>query len=78
MESIRRSRLSVEFSFLPPLKSAVESIECPDCRSDQIRRSRTRGIVDSFLARLLIRPYRCQECDCRFFRWSIRHRRKAT
>jgi hypothetical protein len=78
MGSIRKSRLAVEFSFLPSLKNAAASVWCPDCQSAQVRRSRTRGIVESLLAGLLIRPYRCEECDCRFFRWSTLHKPKAT
>jgi len=35
----------------------------PSCGSDQIHRSRTRGTSWVPLAILLIRPYRCEECD---------------
>lgn len=52
MGSIRRSVLPVELSFLPSLKNAAVSIWCHDCRGDQVRRSRTRGIVEHLLARL--------------------------
>ena len=65
-------------SFAPSLKKPPVATGCPACQSDQIRRSKTRGIVESILAFLMIRPYRCEECDYRFFRWSIRHKRKAT
>src|SRR5580692_10268004 len=78
MESTRKSKLEIELSFLPSLKSAAESIWCPACQSDQVRRARTGGIAEPFLAKLLIRPYRCEECDFRFFRWSTRHKPKAT
>src|ERR1700674_2573351 len=77
MKSMQRSSLPGGLSFRPFLEKAAVSIHCPDRRSDQIRRSRTRGIVESFFAILLIRPYRCEECDYRFFRWSIRHQLKA-
>jgi len=77
MESIQKSKPEVELSFLPSLKSAVESIWCPACQSDHVRRARTGGIAEPFLAKLLIRPYRCKECDFRFFHWSIRHKPKA-
>jgi hypothetical protein len=63
MRSIQRLRLTAGSSFLPLLEKAEVSIWCPDCRSDQIHRSRTRGIIESLLAILLIRPYRCEECD---------------
>jgi hypothetical protein len=78
MKSIQSSRLRARMSFAPSLERAAVSIWCPDCQNAQVRRSKTRGIVESLLALLLIRPYRCQECDCRFFRWSILHKPKAT
>lgn len=78
MESIPRSRLNADMPFLPSLKRAMVSISCPDCQSDVIRRSRTRGIAESLLAYLRIRPYRCEECDHRFFHWSLQHKPKAT
>jgi predicted Zn-ribbon and HTH transcriptional regulator len=78
VRSIQRSKLPAGMSSVPSLERAAVSIWCPGCQSDQIRRSKTRGIVESILAFLLIRPYRCEECDYRFFRWSIRHKPKAT
>jgi predicted Zn-ribbon and HTH transcriptional regulator len=78
MRSNRRPRITAWKSFAPSLEKAAMSIWCPECQSDQIHRSKTRGIVESILAYLLIRPYRCEECDYRFFRWSIRHDPKAT
>jgi hypothetical protein len=78
MRSPRRFGLPAEFSLLPSLKKAAESIWCPDCQSHQIRRSRTRGIIKFLLASLRIRPYRCKECDYRFFRWSLPHQPKST
>jgi hypothetical protein len=78
MRSIQRLKLPVGMSFLPSLERAAAARCCTDCQSDQVRRSRTRGIVESLLAVLLIRPYRCEACDCRFFRLSIRHKPKAT
>jgi len=61
------SGLQAGFSLSPILERAGASICCPDCQSDQIRRSKTRGTVESLLAFLRIRPYRCEECDGRFF-----------
>src|ERR1700724_1326486 len=78
MRSIQRSRLTAGLSSLPLLEKAAVSIWCPDCQSDQIRRSRTRGTVESLLVILQIRPYRCQERDYRFFYRSIRSKSKAT
>src|SRR6267378_3885165 len=66
MGSIQRAKLPAGLSHLPPLERAAVSIWCPECQSDQIRRSRMRGIGESLLAFLLIRPYQCEECDYRF------------
>src|SRR5882762_1542692 len=64
--------------FLSLLEKPAVPIWCPDCQSDQIRRSRTRGTVESLLTILPIRPHRCEECDYRFFCWSIRSKSKVT
>src|SRR6267143_4713749 len=77
MRSIRRSRPPAGLSILPFLKRAAVSSWCPDCQSDQIPRSRTRGIVESLLAFLRIRPSRGEEYDYRFFRRYFRHKSKA-
>jgi predicted Zn-ribbon and HTH transcriptional regulator len=78
MKSTERPRLTAGMSLAPLLQRAAVPLWCPDCQSDQIQRSKTRGIVQSILAFLLIQPYRSEECDYRFFRWSIRHKPKAT
>ena len=76
MGYIQSARLPAGFSHLPPVERTAVSIWCPECQSDQIRRSTMRGIVESLLAFLLIRPYQCEECGYRFFRWSIRYKAK--
>lgn len=58
---------SLLFSF----ERAPMSISCPCCQGEQIHRSRTRGILQRFLTIIFIRPYRCEDCDLRFFRCSI-------
>jgi hypothetical protein len=60
------------------MQRAPASVWCPACQCGRTRRSRTRGTGESLLAFLLIRPYRCEECFHRFFRWSIRHKPTAT
>lgn len=72
-----RARLPADMS-LPFLKRRTVSISCPDCQSDLTRRSRTRGVVESLLAFLGIRPHRCEECDYRFFRWAVQHQPRTT
>jgi hypothetical protein len=78
LRPIQRSRLSADVSFLPSLKKGKVRISCPDCQSGRIHRSRSRGIVESLLVFLRIRPYRCKECDYRFFRWWAHHEPKAS
>jgi len=47
-------------------------ISCPQCESGRIHQSRRKGFFErGILTMLLIRPFRCEKCDCRFFRWSI-------
>lgn len=47
-------------------------MNCPDCGSAQIHRSRRKGILEkAFLAMFFIRPFRCEKCDLRFHRWSF-------
>ena len=44
---------------------------CPNCESARIHQSRRKGIVEKMiLALLFVRPFRCELCDERFFRWS--------
>jgi hypothetical protein len=78
MRSIQRSRMPADTPFLPSRKKDKVSISCPDCQSNLTHESRTRGIVESLLVFLRIRPYRCEQCDYRFFRWSVQHKPKAT
>src|SRR5580700_4541519 len=78
MRSLRRSRLSADVSVHPSWKRAVVPVSCPDCQSDLTHRSKTRGIVESLLAFLRVRPYRCEECDFRFLSRSAQHKPKAT
>jgi hypothetical protein len=39
---------------------------CHGCGSTHVRRSAPRGL-EILMALLLIRPYRCLECDCRYY-----------
>jgi len=78
LRQIQRSKLSADVSSLPSLKKGKVSILCPYCQSDLTHRSRTRGILEFLLVFLRIRPYRCNECDRRFFRLRVQHKSKAT
>jgi len=50
-----------------PSKRHTSSV-CPDCGGKKIRRSRPRGFLESMILPLFYRPFRCEECDRRFFR----------
>jgi transposase-like protein len=52
------------------------TITCPNCRSSAIHRSKTKGFRETvFLAMIFRRPFRCEECDSRFVRWSLSEKR---
>ena len=41
---------------------------CPDCASDAIRRSVRHGLIERVFMRLaMVWPYRCDDCDSRFW-----------
>jgi hypothetical protein len=41
---------------------------CPSCKSLEVRRSVRWGLFEiAVLPLLLMRPFRCQKCDARFF-----------
>ena len=47
-------------------------VNCPLCSSKRVYRSRRNGIIErKLLAIIFVRPFRCGECDYRFFRWSL-------
>lgn len=47
-------------------------MSCPLCHSKRIHRSKRRGIMErGILAMIFVRPFRCERCDFRFFRWSV-------
>ena len=49
-----------------------KSANCPNCESASIRRSRRNGPVEYVLHTLLfISPYRCRDCDTRYFRFRF-------
>jgi predicted Zn-ribbon and HTH transcriptional regulator len=45
-------------------------LRCPLCHSERIHRSKRKGMMKrSLLAMIFVRPFRCERCDFRFFRW---------
>lgn len=67
MKFLRRSGLPSELSFARILERAAVLIWYSDFQSEQLRRATKGKIVKYLLAFLLIRPYRYEECDSRFF-----------
>ncbi len=50
--------------------SLRKSPNCPACGGSSIHRSRRRGLREHILHKLLfISPFRCRECDSRYFRF---------
>jgi len=48
---------------------------CPWCGCTEIHKSRRRGLIDRGFCRILrISPYRCEECDRRFYGREARSR----
>jgi hypothetical protein len=46
-------------------------VNCPQCTSERIHQSRRKGIIERrILAVIFVRPFRCERCELRFFRWS--------
>ena len=42
--------------------------DCPHCRSVETSRSHRRGTIERYLLRVVgIRPFRCLNCDVRFY-----------
>jgi hypothetical protein len=51
---------------------------CSQCRSARVHQSRREGMIEKrFLPLIFVRPFRCEECDSRFFRWSFGARSRS-
>jgi hypothetical protein len=51
-------------------------MECPYCKSDNVRRSRRRGLREGLLLRIILwAPFRCRSCQQRFWAFSLGHHR---
>jgi hypothetical protein len=54
-------------------------MSCPWCHSERIHQSKRKGILErGFLTMLFFKPFRCETCDRRFFRWSFTANRNAS
>jgi transposase-like protein len=46
-------------------------MKCPNCNSTKVRHSLRRGMREgTFMRLLLLSPYRCKDCNARFFGFS--------
>jgi len=54
-----------------------ESRRCPQCESRKVHRSRRHGLLERIASAVLISPYRCDNCDHRFFRFRAGHPTQA-
>ena len=51
------------------IQMGEESGQCPSCKSSRLRRTHRIGVLERTLSKIFgLRPYRCKECDDRFFR----------
>ena len=61
------------------ITSEAESVHCPNCRGNMIRRSRRNGVFEKTLLKVLgVRPYRCKGCDERYFGVGLRREHPET
>jgi hypothetical protein len=44
---------------------------CPQCRTEDARRSKRRGVKDAVYSWFGTRPWRCKICNRRFHAWTI-------
>jgi hypothetical protein len=52
------------------VRSRVKPRPCPRCNSTATQRSHRQGIFERILLSLLpVRPFRCRDCDWRFYGW---------
>jgi hypothetical protein len=52
---------------------------CPECNSERTHLSRRMGLLEkTVLTLLFLKPFRCEKCDCRFFRLSFASRVDAS
>lgn len=51
------------------------AVRCPKCRSESIRRSSRKGLIERLLSLAYVYPFRCQRCERRFrrLRWRERY-----
>ena len=52
---------------------------CPSCRTNVVRRSRRKGLLEQTISLLYVYPFCCQLCSCRFYalRWGAKFERRT-
>jgi hypothetical protein len=50
-------------------------MNCPNCFSEECKRSHREGFIDFLIGVSGLRPWRCRDCETRFFAWSVPIRR---
>ena len=58
-----------------PSRAPASMPRCPGCGWQDVRPSRLRGAVDSFLGAFGIVPFRCRSCGRRFYRFRLQGRK---
>ena len=70
------ARLLTEYAM--KFRFTSKSHECPRCGSHLVRLSKRRTSVERVVCRLLfVRPYRCNDCNSRFFGFGAASTRKS-
>jgi len=44
-------------------------LRCPSCGGHDVRRSHSRGMLDSFMSKFRKFPFRCRACTRRFYQY---------
>jgi hypothetical protein len=47
----------------------VTRLTCPKCKREPVRRSKRNGFTEQVLSLVYIYPFRCEQCDYRF--WAL-------
>jgi hypothetical protein len=50
------------------------TLQCPRCDSPHVRRSMRRGLAEFLFKLALVLPYRCENCNSRFYRFGLSSR----
>ncbi len=56
------------------LRKGRTHMECPTCESQELRLSHRRSLLERAVSLISFRPFRCRDCNSRF--WRFRGRRR--